>query len=112
MKQLNHSLEYAQELNDYLLNLDVIKEYQKYEELINQDDKIKKLEIKMKAYQKKIVNQKAKQDERVVNTITEYKKIKDEFENHPLVVNYLYLKEEVDEILQSINSYINGQLLK
>lgn len=112
MKQLNHSLEYAQELNDYLLNLDVIKEYQKYEELINQDDKIKKLEIKMKAYQKKIVNQKAKQDERVVNTITEYQKIKDEFENHPLVVNYLYLKEEVDEILQSINSYINGQLLK
>ncbi len=109
---MNHSLEYAQELNDYLLNLDVIKEYQKYEELINQDDKIKKLEIKMKAYQKKIVNQKAKQDERVVNTITEYKKIKDEFENHPLVVNYLYLKEEVDEILQSINSYINGQLLK
>lgn len=109
---MNHSLEYAQELNDYLLNLDVIKEYQKYEELINQDDKIKKLEIKMKAYQKKIVNQKAKQDERVVNTITEYQKIKDEFENHPLVVNYLYLKEEVDEILQSINSYINGQLLK
>lgn len=109
---MNHSLEYAQELNDYLLNLDVIKEYQKYEKLINQDDKINKLEVKMKAYQKKIVNQKAKQDERVIITITEYQQIKDEFENHPLVVNYLYLKEEVDEILQSINSYINGQLLK
>ena len=39
-------------------------------------------------------------------------KIKDEFENHPLVVNYLYLKEEVDSLLQSINTYINGQLLK
>ena len=109
---MNHSLEYAQELNDYLLNLDVIKEYQKYEKLINQDDKINKLEVKMKAYQKKIVNQKTKQDERVIITITEYQQIKDEFENHPLVVNYLYLKEEVDEILQSINSYINGQLLK
>lgn len=58
------------------------------------------------------MNQKAKQDERVIITITEYQQIKDEFENHPLVVNYLYLKEEVDEILQSINSYINGQLLK
>ncbi|MFQ7174186.1 MAG: YlbF family regulator [Thomasclavelia ramosa] len=42
----------------------------------------------------------------------EYQKIKDEFENHPLVVNYLYLKEEVDSLLQSINTYINGQLLK
>lgn len=112
MKQLNRSLEYAQELNDYLLNLDVIKEYQRYEQLIHQNDKINKLEVKMKAYQKKIVNQKAKKDERVIKTIKEYPKIKDEFENHPLVVNYLYLKEEVDEILQSINSYINGQLLK
>lgn len=109
---MNRSLEYAQELNDYLLNLEVIKEYRKYEQLIHQNDKINKLEVKMKTYQKKIVNQKAKKDERVLNTIKEYQKIKDEFENHPLVVNYLYLKEEVDEILQSINSYINGQLLK
>ncbi|WP_317437157.1 YlbF family regulator, partial [Thomasclavelia spiroformis] len=66
----------------------------------------------IKAYQKKIVNQKANQDENVVETIEEYQKIKNDFENHPIVVNYLYLKEEVDEILQSITSYINGQLLK
>ena len=70
------------------------------------------MEAKIKAYQKKIVNQKAKQDETVIKTIKEYQKIKEEFENHPLVVNYLYLKKEVDEIIQSINSYINGQLLK
>ena len=107
---MNRSLDCAKQLNKYLLNLDVIKEYQKYEQLIHQDDKIEKLEAKMKAYQKKIVNQKSKQDETVVKTIEEYQKIK--FENHPLVVNYLYLKEEVDSLLQSINTYINGQLLK
>ena len=107
MNQLNRSLDCAKQLNKYLLNLDVIKEYQKY-----QDDKIEKLKANMKAYQKKIVNQKSKQDETVVKTIEEYQKIKDEFENHPLVVNYLYLKEEVDSLLQSINTYINGQLLK
>lgn len=112
MNQLNRSLDCAKQLNKYLLNLDVIKEYQKYEQLIHQDDKIEKLEAKMKAYQKKIVNQKSKQDATVVKTIEEYQKIKDEFENHPLVVNYLYLKEEVDSLLQSINTYINGQLLK
>ncbi|WP_286149311.1 YlbF family regulator, partial [Thomasclavelia cocleata] len=108
----NHSLDYAKQLNDYLLNLEVIIEYQKYEQLINQNTKIRKMEAKIKAYQKKIVNQKAKQDETVIKTIKEYQKIKEEFENHPLVVNYLYLKKEVDEIIQSINSYINGQLLK
>ena len=109
---MNHSLDYAKQLNDYLLNLEVIKEYQKYEQLINQNTKIRKMEAKIKAYQKKIVNQKAEQDETVIKTIKEYQKIKEEFENHPLVVNYLYLKKEVDEIIQSINSYINGQLLK
>ena len=109
---MNHSLDYAKQLNDYLLNLEVIKEYQKYEQLINQNTKIRKMEAKIKAYQKKIVNQKAKQDETVIKTIKEYQKIKEEFENHPLVFNYLYLKKEVDEIIQSINSYINGQLLK
>lgn len=111
MKQLN-SFDYAKELNDYLLNLEVIKEYQKYERLIDQDNEIKELELKIKAYQKKIVNQKANQDETVVKTIDEYQKLKAEFENNPIVVNYLYLKEEVNEILQFINSYINGQLLK
>ena len=70
------------------------------------------VKLPIKAYQKKIVNQKANQDENVVKTIEEYQKIKNDFENHPIVVNYLYLKEEVDEILQSISSYINGQLLK
>ena len=112
MKQLNHSLDYAKKINDYLLNLEVLKEYQKYEKIIHQDNKIVELEDKIKAYQKKIVNQKANQDENVVKTIEEYQKIKNDFENHPIVVNYLYLKEEVDEILQSISSYINGQLLK
>lgn len=109
---MNRSLEYAEKLNDYLLELEVIKEYQKYEELIYHDDKISKLEAKMKAYQKKIVNQKANKDPTVVKTIEEYQKIKNDFENHPLVVNYLYLKQEVDDMLQSINTYINGQLLK
>ena len=71
MKQLNHSLDYAKQLNDYLLNLEVIKEYQKYEQLINQNTKIRKMEAKIKAYQKKIVNQKAKQDETVIKTIKE-----------------------------------------
>lgn len=109
---MNRSFEYAKELNDYLLNLDVIKEYQKYEDLINNNEEIKDLENKMKAYQKKIVNQKAKRDSSVDETIKKYQQLKGEFENHPLVVNYLYLKDEVNNLLQMINTYINRELLK
>lgn len=109
---MNRSIDYAKKINDYLLNLEVIKEYQRYEKILHQDNKIAELEKEIKIYQKKIVNQKANQDENVDKTIEEYQKIKNDFENHPIVVNYLYLKKEVDEILQSISSYINGQLLK
>lgn len=109
---MNKSENLSKEVNAYLLNLDVVKDYKRYEKLIKQDESIIALEDKMKEYQKKIVNQKANQDDNVVETIEEYQKLKDEFESHPLVVNYLYLKQEVDDLLQSINTYINGQLLK
>lgn len=54
MNQLNRSLDCAKQLNKYLLNLDVIKEYQKYEQLIHQDDKIEKLEAKIKHIKRRL----------------------------------------------------------
>ena len=104
--------ELARKLNQEILALEVVQEYQKYEKLVLNDEKLKQLEKELKVLQKKIVNQKAKQDDRVTKTIQEYQEKKAYYENHPLVVNYLYLKEEVDSLLQSINTYINGQLLK
>ena len=38
------------------------------------------------------------------------KKKKAYYENHPLVVNYLYLQNEVNEILQTINQQMNNAL--
>ena len=64
----------------------------------------------LKVLQKKIVNQKAKQDDRVTKTIQEYQEKKAYYENHPLVVNYLYLQNEVNEILQTINQQMNNAL--
>ena len=68
------------------------------------------LEKELKVLQKKIVNQKAKQDDRVTKTIQEYQEKKAYYENHPLVVNYLYLQNEVNEILQTINQQMNNAL--
>jgi cell fate (sporulation/competence/biofilm development) regulator YmcA (YheA/YmcA/DUF963 family) len=107
---LNTIEEKAKTLNQYLLQNNIIKEYQKYEALIKENKELKEQEIRMKELQQCIVKQKASQDENVVLTIKEYENIKKEFENHPLVVNYLYLKEEVDMLLQHINARINGEL--
>ena len=102
--------ELAQKLNQEILDLEVVQEYQKYEKLVLNDEKLKQLEKELKVLQKKIVNQKAKQDDNVTKTIQEYQEKKTYYENHPLVVNYLYLQNEVNEILQTINQQINNAL--
>jgi len=102
--------ELARKLNQEILDLEVVQEYQKYEKLVLNDEKLKQLEKELKALQKKIVNQKAKQDDGVTKTIQEYQEKKAYYENHPLVVNYLYLQNEVNEILQTINQQMNNAL--
>lgn len=102
--------ELARKLNQEILALEVVQEYQKYEKLVLNDEKLKQLEKELKVLQKKIVNQKAKQDDRVIKTIQEYQEKKAYYENHPLVVNYLYLQNEVNEILQTINQQMNNAL--
>lgn len=102
--------ELARKLNQEILALEVVQEYQKYEKLVLNDEKLKQLEKELKVLQKKIVNQKAKQDDRVTKTIQEYQEKKAYYENHTLVVNYLYLQNEVNEILQTINQQMNNAL--
>ena len=110
MNKLTRIEELAQKLNQEILGLEVVQEYQKYEKLVLNDEKLKQLEKELKVLQKKIVNQKAKQDDRVKKTIQEYQEKKAYYENHPLVVNYLYLQNEVNEILQTINQQMNNAL--
>ena len=110
MNKLTRIEELGRKLNQEILALEVVQEYQKYEKLVLNDEKLKQLEKELKVLQKKIVNQKAKQDDRVTKTIQEYQEKKAYYENHPLVVNYLYLQNEVNEILQTINQQMNNAL--
>ena len=110
MNKLTRIEELARKLNQEILALEVVQEYQKYEKLVLNDEKLKQLEKELKVLQKKIVKQKAKQDDRVTKIIQEYQEKKAYYENHPLVVNYLYLQNEVNEILQTINQQMNNAL--
>lgn len=92
--------------------MEVVQEFQKYEKLVHDNQELIDMEKKLKVLQKKIVNQKAKQDETVSETIQKYQILKEQFETHPLVVNYLYLQEEVNGLLQMVNDSINAQLSK
>ena len=63
MNKLTRIEELARKLNQEILALEVVQEYQKYEKLVLNDEKLKQLEKELKVLQKKIVNQKAKQDD-------------------------------------------------
>ena len=80
--------ELARKLNQEILALEVVQEYQKYEK-------------HLKIYINHSITTK---------TIQEYQEKKAYYENHPLVVNYLYLQNEVNEILQTINQQMNNAL--
>lgn len=100
----------AKKLNREILELEVVSEYKRYEQLINSNEELKLLENELKDLQKLIVNKKAKQEDDVVEVIKVYQDKKEYYENHPLVVNYLYLQNEVNELLQTINQQINQAL--
>lgn len=104
------SLEYAKALNEYICNLEIVKEYQILEKQIQADEKLKKLDQEIKALQKRIMKEKSQRDEQAQSTIDYYEQRKSEYENHPLVVNYLYCKDEVNQLLQYINDQINAQI--
>ena len=100
----------AKDLNNYILEQEIVKEFKLYDKKIKENKELRELEEKIKLLQKQIVNQKAKQDSSVSETIAIYQQLKAQFDEHPLVVNYLYLKNEVDQLLQEINQRINLEL--
>ena len=107
---MNKELELkAKELNQWLISQEVVKEYQKYEKIINENKELKNKELKLKAMQKEIVNKKHT-DEDCSDYIKEYEELKEEFFNHPLVHNYLLLKQEVNQLIQQITQIINQNI--
>lgn len=99
----------ALEVHQWLMEQDVVKEYKKYEIMIKDHEKLKLQEEKLKQLQKEIVNKKHK-DEDCDDLIKEYEVLKDEFFNHPIVHNYLLLKEEVNLLIQQMTSIINQNI--
>ena len=82
------------ELKEYLLTLPEVKEYLSLKKAYEEDANIKELK-------KQIVRAKNE------NRMDDYKSLKKEFDNNPLVNNYLSAKEEVNQILSEISKILN-----
>jgi cell fate (sporulation/competence/biofilm development) regulator YmcA (YheA/YmcA/DUF963 family) len=111
VKPLNKEIEeLALRINEELKNEEIVKEFFKYQEAIRKSN-LDEMEEEIKILQQKIVN--ALND----NKMDEYEKLKDEYyqlkseyDSHPLLVNYQYLTESVNDLLQQIAFIIDKEL--
>lgn len=101
----------ALEIHQWLLKQDVVQEYLKYEKSIKENKELSFQESRLKQLQKEIVNKKYHDDD-CSQIIDEYENLKKEFYEHPLVHNYLLLKEEVNQLFQEITHIINQNINK
>lgn len=98
-----------------LLNQEILKskEYQNYINSKNEIENLTELheqEEMLKKMQKKLVNYTFNNDDQVEKLRKLYKQTKDDFQNHPIVCNYILDLELLNELLQYINQYLNGAL--
>ena len=106
-----HIEEKAKALNQWILDQEVVKEYLKYEKLIENNQELKQLEEELKQLQQEIVIEKHSHSH-CDSLIQEYEQKKKVFDENPLLYNYLSLKQEVNDLLCRIQDDINEQLKK
>ncbi|MCD7809446.1 MAG: YlbF family regulator [Erysipelotrichaceae bacterium] len=112
MKKLNKDIENkAKKLNQWLLDNELVKEYQHYETLIQQHPELQKQEEELKQLQQQIVQMKHS-DEDASQIIETYEIKKQQFDENPIIHNYLSLKEELNDLMIQIETIINEQLQK
>ncbi len=112
MKKLNKNIQdKSKALNQWILDQEIVKEYQRYETLVQNNQELKALEEELKHLQRQIVQAKHRQED-CQEIIQEYQMKKKDFDENPLIYNYLALKIEVNTLLNQIQDDINLELKK
>ena len=101
----------AEALNKLILNDPLIQEFKKYEEALRQHPELLSLEDEIKQESQIILKKKAL-GELTDEEMKAYSKKKEYFENHPLIVNFLNLKSEVNDYIIQVETIINEELVK
>lgn len=88
-----------------LMEEPVVKEFLAIKKEIENDDELLELDKSIREHQKNMVKF-AHDEEFASKERLLYKKEKEKFENHPLILNYNALKDEVNDLLEEIKDII------
>jgi Protein of unknown function (DUF964). len=100
----------AKEINKILLDSSQIKLFKIYEKKVKELSELQEVEKEVKELQKNIVIAKLKNDSFLNGLELAYQEKKAYLENHPLIVNYLNEKEDLNNYLQEIILFIQKNL--
>lgn len=89
-----------------------IKEYNRLEKLINDNENIK-IELKeLQNIQQEMINLKAFEKDKALKVIEEkYWKKRNKLEKDPIIRNYLSLQEEINDLLKRIKEILEESLI-
>lgn len=98
--QLNQAIKDSEEFKCYIQALNNLRKH----------PEIFELEKELKLYQQQILKERTKEDGDSYALEVLYKQKMEEFQNHPLVVNYLEDKENLMGLIDYVQTYIQGLL--
>lgn len=100
-------IELVENINDDLKEYECIKEYRKLKALIDKDEYIKNLKKEIDNAKKNLVH-----EIRDINSYSlakdHYLSLKKQFDEHPLIKNYLTVKEECYDLLKEVATILSA----
>lgn len=94
------------EVKDKLNSNEIVKEYFRLKQIIENDENIQKLDEDMRIHQRKMCEAK-NDDEKYFTEKALYEKAKNELENNPIYVNFEQIKTEVNTLLIDIRDFLS-----
>lgn len=107
---LNNTDKLAIQLNKLLLDSEETIAYKHAYKAIKAHPEILEMEEKLKCMQQALLKAKTDPSLETTSLLNEYMTLRDQFENHPLVTNYLHDKEALMSLCYYIQDAWQGQL--
>lgn len=96
------------ELKALIANDPAVIEFNRLAKEVEASDELRQMEEQLKEYQQTMVKSLSKNNHELHGqALAAYKKLEDEYFNHPLYANYMYYKEEVNDLMQEIAKILN-----
>lgn len=107
---MNKSDALAIQIHEWLVSCDIYQNYQSSLRALKHTPELEEMEKQLKILGKQIVKERQKPEGDFNESIIAYEHLKEQFMNHPVLVNYQHDLEEYEQLCLDIKAILEGQL--